>query len=463
MKQFLPFRTTNSTFMCEKLSKYFSIFWVLLLVTTMAFAQGGGGPGKSDYDTGEKNRKAGQFKEAVDAYERAINAEPNNDKYWFRKAQALAQMKDAASMDAAINSFKKTIELNPNLSAAYYMLYKLYTKQKKYDDALKNIRLAFEKEADQDRKVNYKVQETKLLLQLDKNAEALTALSAAIAIRPRDMKVLGMQGEIYLRDGKYDQASESFQKAYKTAEEAKRRKDMGYYKMKMAYAYYRGGKNADYDREKADLGKDPGWKVYERKLNQLVKGDNAPSKDLKLARAYVGVNDFDEAKKYINNAINSGKNLTLAYRMLAIVHTKAGETKQAVTALNKAASSTTEKSQIDAINSQMVKLQINNQDYDGALQTVNKLGDQKNPTLKYYKAIAEYKVQRYSDCILTLESLASGSKAGSEAANAKYYFLMGLAAKKANQNQKALDAFKKAEFGSFKAAAQAEIQALSGK
>jgi len=438
--------------------------WLFVLATNFSYAQSGSGPGIGKFQEAEKFRKEKRYKEAVTAYEEAINLEPNNDKYWFRKGQALLQSKD--QMEAAINAFKKTTEINPNFAGAYNMLSKCYIKQKNTTAAIDALQKAFKVESDQDRKVKYKVLAAKLYLSLDKSSDALRELQDAKALRPNDMQVLYTEGEIYARDAKWDQSIDSYGKAYEVAKKAGKTKEMGRFKMSTAYAYYKSGKTSDYEREKKELDANTAWKTYGKKLDGMIKGQTGAAKELKLARAYVACNDFEEAKKYINQAIATGKGVPQAYKMLAIVHTKAGETSLATTALTKAAGAETNPAELSKIYASMLKLQLNGTKYDDALSTATKILQSKpgDINVTYYKAVSEYKLQRYTDCIQTLEGLIKAvPPKGGEAGSAKYYFLMGLAAKKANQNAKALEAFQKAQFGSFKAAAAAEAQSLSAK
>lgn len=466
MKNNLPKTKRYSKYMdmCKKMFVHFTFLWLFVIASNFAFSQSGPGIGK--FQEGEKLRKNKQYKEAVTAYEEAINLEPNNDKYWFRKGQALLQSKD--QVDAAINAFKKVTEVNPNFAGAFNMLSKCYMKQKKIPEAIDALQKAYKVESDQDRKVKYKVLAAKLFLNLDKPSDALKELQDAKALRPNHTQVLYTEGEIYARDGKWDQAIDSYNKASSVAKQAGKTKEVGRFKMSSAYAYYKAGKTADYEREKKELEGNPGWRPYVTKLQKKIKGETGAAKELRLARAYVACNDFEEAKRYINQAIQGGKGLPLAYKMLAQVHIKAGETSMATTALTKAAAAETNPAELSKIYASMIKLQLNGQQYEPALSTATKILQSKpgDINVTYYKAISEYKLQQYSQCINSLESILKAtppSGKNSDVSNAKYYFLMGLAAKKSNQNAKAIEAFGKAKFGSFKAAAEAESQGLSGR
>lgn len=188
-------------------------FYVLLflLISNIALAQGGLGAGK--YQEAQSAVQRRDFATAIKLYDEAIKAEPNNSKYWFKKGQAQMGLRDEKEYDNAINSFLKATEYNPSLTSAYVNIYKLYAKKKDANNAIKYLRLAFEKESDQQKKIQYKVLSAKFYLSQDKSQEALRELQDAKALSPNDVSVLYTEGDINGKMGNWTQALDSYNKA----------------------------------------------------------------------------------------------------------------------------------------------------------------------------------------------------------------------------------------------------------
>lgn len=77
------------------------------------------------------------------------------------------------------------------------------------------------------------------------------------------------------------------------------------------------------------------------------------------------------------------------------------------------------------------------------------------------KARAQYGSGRFGDAVTTCENLLAGNPEAK--LKAKYAFLLGMAAKKNNDLDKAKTGFTNAMFGPYKPAARIELDKLTGK
>jgi tetratricopeptide (TPR) repeat protein len=80
--------------------------------------------------------------------------------------------------------------------------------------------------------------------------------------------------------------------------------------------------------------------------------------------------------------------------------------------------------------------------------------------LLYLRGRAEYGSGQYTAAISTLDNLMKGTT--DVKTKSKYAFLLGMAAKRAGETDKAKEAFKVAMYGSYKPAAQLELAQLEG-
>ena len=66
-------------------------------------------------------------------YDEAIRLEPGNYKYYFQRGKCQYTMKD---VEMAINSFKATVQYQPNFTPAYSLLAKIYKTENDFDNAI---------------------------------------------------------------------------------------------------------------------------------------------------------------------------------------------------------------------------------------------------------------------------------------------------------------------------------------
>lgn len=384
--------------------------------------------------------------------------EPKNSRYVFRKGQCQVQLK---KWDDAISSFETAAQYNPGFTYAYLMLYKIYYKEKKdMNNAVKYLKMAYENESDQQKKIKYKVMISKFYLNQNDLNKAMAELRDAKAISPNDITILEQEGNIYAQQGNYEQALDSYSRALEKASSLDARLQAKY-KVGVAYAHYRLGNKDKYQKIYDELNSAPATRRYAKLLKYKI-GGALPKKELYLAKSYLSVGEYEEAEKYAEKAIGKDPSISMSHKMMAYINVKRGNNNAALSSFAKAAEVEKDEAKRAKIYSNMVKLQFRQQQYGAAIATADKIlqKDPNNVAVLYTKAQSEYHDRKYGACVSSLEKVVSKIRT-SESNKAKYYFLMGLAAEKSGDRTKAQDAFNKAAASrAFKYAATVESKSL---
>ncbi len=148
-----------------------------------------------------------KFDEAIKAYDKAIEINPQISETWNNKGIALHELNRS---DEAMKAYDKAIEINPNNSDAWYnkglVLYKL---NKQYE-AMKAYDKVIEIDPQYSKAWN---DEGVVLYNLNKSYEAIKAYDKAIGINPRYSKAWNNKGLALNNLNKYDEAIKAYDKA----------------------------------------------------------------------------------------------------------------------------------------------------------------------------------------------------------------------------------------------------------
>lgn len=414
--------------------------------------------GKAAYQEAEQYRKNKQFDLALQKYDEAIRLEPTKAVYHVRKGDVLVQLK---RQPEAIQAYQKALELNPGLSAVYTRLARIYIQQKNYAAAVDVLNQAYAKEQDVSKKLLYKTNVIRLLNVQGRSQEALSEIGALKSQIPQvadDPRILYVEGETHLALNNPQAAIAAFQRAYdKTrdlpiAQNAK-------YTYGLALAHYKAGNTAEYDRYAKQIENHP----YGKRLKAAVAKSGAVY-NLRIAQAYLKVGALDEAMEYVNEAAKTKDRLNMVYQMQGIILFKKGRTAEAAQSLLQAAANEPDEKKRASLYSRTIRLQYNAGDYAGVVSTADRILE-KNPSdggTLLLKSQALYLLGRYGEAVSTLERLIP--LLGTDAAKtSQAYFLMGLAARKAGQAEKAREAFGKVTHPAFRVAAKVEADKLSAR
>jgi tetratricopeptide (TPR) repeat protein len=185
---------------------------------------------EAEYGLGSVYLQQQKTKEARDNFERALKLQasypgtiPNA---WNNLGILSAREGDAA---AAIDSFKRALQIDPAHLIALVNLGNAYRQQKEWAEAKKVLQRALEVEPD-DPEVNYSL--GMVSAQLDESDRAYEYLRRAVELRPVYPEALNNLGVLYLRTRRPEEAVHSFEECIRVAPEY----DQSYLNLARVYA-----------------------------------------------------------------------------------------------------------------------------------------------------------------------------------------------------------------------------------
>lgn len=139
---------------------------------------------------GDALYKAGKFKEAAAAYQKAVRLKPNYAAY-FGLGEASYELKQPAE---ALVAYNQAVKLNPRLDEAFYNVGTIHFEQKNYQAALTVLEQAIKvAPAEADEYYYYGL----TLSELKQNDQAIAALREAIRINPKFADAAKKLADIY--------------------------------------------------------------------------------------------------------------------------------------------------------------------------------------------------------------------------------------------------------------------------
>lgn len=256
----------------------------------------------------------GQFENAADQFQKAIQLDPTNDAAYWHLAEAYQKLNQ---LDKAEETYKRRISMRPNYWRAYSALGVFYINQAEYEKA----EAMFEKGASL-RPNDYRDYSNlgAAMLYEGKDEEATHALEKSVEIRPSYMAYENL-GTAYSQLRKFAQAAQNTQEALKLD-------DSDYQTWgNLADAYYFGG-----DKSKAAEPYKKAISMAEDKLKVNPRDTDALSD---LARYWAILGDRTKALDYLNRSL-IGKNDKELLFGAALVYNQLRETGPALEWLSKA-------------------------------------------------------------------------------------------------------------------------------
>ncbi len=148
----------------------------------------------------------GKYKEAIRAFEKAIELDPANITILRQEGKAFTDM---GNISEAIRVFDKIIELNPNDTEAWYNKGSILYNLSEYNESIH----AYERASEIDPK--YKdawIQKGQILSKMGNYEEALIAFDKAIELNSNDVDAWFNRGRILESLGRYEEAVKSYDK-----------------------------------------------------------------------------------------------------------------------------------------------------------------------------------------------------------------------------------------------------------
>jgi Flp pilus assembly protein TadD len=158
-------------------------------------------------DEGNTLYAHGKYDEAIQAYDKAIEINPQDADAWYYKGTALDMLR---KYDEAIQAFDRAIEINPQDADAWYEKGWNLGELGKHEEAIEALDEAIRLDPNyasawEDKGWN--------LGELGKHEEAIQALDKAIDIDPQYAYAWLIRGRVLYNQGKYDEAIQAYDKA----------------------------------------------------------------------------------------------------------------------------------------------------------------------------------------------------------------------------------------------------------
>jgi tetratricopeptide (TPR) repeat protein len=430
-----------------------AMFGLLWLVAVMPMlAQPSEEVALQAYIKAENMKRTKRYIEAIFEYDKAISADPANFKFIFSKGQCYYMLRDAEN---AITAFKKTVEIKKDFIPAYTLMAQCYKAQKKTEEIVVSLDNAFKYETDVQKRLKYKLTIINTLVRNGEYGKAKAHIADARKLSPSDPDLLFYEAKTSNELGDYNTAKQAMLTATRQLH-TKEPKYAARFYYELGYAFYKLGQyelafeawqNANYGYFK----------------NLIYKYD--PKNYFSTAQAYYKIYDFALSKEYLTQTLKMQHNYTQAHILMAEITKK--ETNRNDAALTHYLEAVKNEQNLNNKFEMYKAITFGEMDAGkfGDAITYSKEALAIRPTehnLMFIQAMAYYRMKNFVEAIKILENLVVIPGIDFET-KAMYYFGIAAVRKAMNQPDKARDAYKKADFGSFSRAAQMEYDKITPK
>jgi tetratricopeptide (TPR) repeat protein len=395
----------------------------------------------------EDLKKNNRPKEAIDEYNKAIQADPANPEYVFRKGKTYILLKD---MDNAIQCFEKTIQLRKDYLGAYTRLAMLYAAKNKTNEAIDAFDNAFKYSSNPKEKVEYKINIIKLLMRADRFKESASHIADGLALDPNNLQLLFFSAHLNNKNGKHDLAVKDMLKAIPLITSQDPR-DFARFYYELGLGYYKLGKYAEAQQAftKANFG------PYKAKIFEMTSVYFQY-----LSTAYYKVYELEESKKMAEQAIKIKPDYSPAHEMLVNISKMTLDQTAVIKQQKLAAESKKEPSEKAQALTKVAQSEVGAGLYNEAIASADAcLAIQpSNYQVAFIKAVALSKLNKLNESMTVINDLLTKFQGVDPEMKAQIYFLQGLVFNKMKNTKAANEAFKKADQSSFKYAVIYELR-----
>lgn len=422
-------------------------FWfcfILLLATPfMAQSQDGG---LEFLLRAEELRKNNRHKEAIDEYNKAIQSDPTNPEYVFRKGKTYILIKD---VDNAIQCFEKTVQLRKDYLGAYTRLARLYAVKNKTNEAIEAFDNAFKYDSNPKEKIEYKINIIKLLMRADRFNESASHIADGLALDPNNLQLLFFNAHLNNKLGKHEAAVKDMLKATSLITSQDPR-DFARFYYELGLAYYKLGKYPEAQQAftKANFG------PYKAKIFEMT-----PTYFQHLSTAYFKVYELEESKKMAEQAIKIKPDFSPAHEILVNISKMTVDQSAVIKQQKLAAEAKKEPGEKAQALAKVAQIEIGAGLNADALASADAcLAIQpSNYNVAFIKAVALSKLNKLNEAMNVINDILKNQGIDQET-KAQTYFLQGLVFNKMKNTKAANEAFKKAEQSIFRHAAIYELR-----
>lgn len=395
----------------------------------------------------EDYKKNNRPKEAIDEYNKAIQADPTNPEYVFRKGKTYILLKD---MDNAIQCFEKTIQLRKDYLGAYTRLARLYAAKNKTNEAIEAFDNAFKYDSNPKEKVEYKINIVKLLMRADRFKESANHIADGLALDPNNLQLLFFNAHLNNKLGKHDLAVKDMLKATPLITSQDPR-DFARFYYELGLGYYKLGKYPESQQAFAKANFGP-YKVKIFEMSHIYFQY--------LATAYYKVYELEESKKMAEQAIKIKSDFSPAHEILVNISKMTLDQSAVIKQQKLAAEAKKEPVEKAIALAKVAQSEIGAGLYNEAIASADAcLAIQPtNYQVAFIKAVALSKLNKLNESMNVLNDILNKFQGVDPEMKAQVYFLQGLVFNKMKNPKAANEAFKKADQSSLKYAAIYELR-----
>lgn len=402
------------------------------------------------FEKAELLRRASNEVEAVEYYQKALRASPNEPDYNLGYGLCLLSLKD---YEQALVHLNKALSAKPddikNLKAI------IICQQALGNDALvlEGYKKLIELENNELQQYDYLKTIISIYYQARSYQEALNYIEKAKELKHSayDIDLLFVEAKINNSIGQYHITIEAMNQAISMLKTEDPERNAKYY-YELGYALQMMGQYEESQEilKHANHGK---YRTLAAKLN--------PEYYVSAAVCYLKIDDFERSKKLLHKALKMQKDHAKAYVLLGQIAERQANQREAIEKYQHALTIETSPKKIAEIYRSLAQVQLDNAQYDAVIKSVNaflKISSTDDDML-FKKAIAFYKKENYDHSINILKSIVNMD--GIDLNNQhKYLFALGMVYLDADHLQLAKDAFKSVKSPVFRSVANIEYEQI---
>lgn len=411
---------------------------------------------KLAYKAAETLRKQNKCQQAILKYDEAIKEDSDNYTYHFQKGRCQYSL---GRYDDAIAAFNETLKHKENFANAFAWLARSYKNKNDLKSAATYFKLAARHETRSNIQLQYYLLLVNILLDQNELVDTRKYLEAAKEIAPSNPNVMFYEAELAAKEKRWTAAEQAYEKALASdnmQSVSDSRKAKYYYGLGLAKSQLGDKKGAQEAWEKAKFG------PYTRLVAQQQR-QNGPSQTYKTALSYYFTESYEESEYYADQLISMSPDFAGAYVLKGKIAEKRNQQDRALYQYQKALELEKEPAKKAQTAVAMANIYLDKKQATKATQVLNQTAQsearvQQNSKLLAAKARAEMEARYYDKAVLTLEMLLTTNMDPKN--KAKYSFMLGKAALKTGDKDKAKKAFEQAAYGAYKPAAEIELDKL---
>ena len=419
----------------------------LLLFTTLNLSAQG--LGLDAFVNAELLKEQGKYKEAIDAYTKALEKEPNNLKYTTQKCQCYM---DAREIKMAITCFEDLAKVHKDNIETFETLANLYTLAKKNKDAIKAYESALNITKDPEMKFVYQLQIIHIFYQANKIADAGKYLEDARKAIGDHFDILFLQASFFNATNQPTKALENMKKVMSELGTAPETEEFAKYYFEMGLAQYKINNYTDALANFAKANYDP----YKAQIKPLM-----PESICKSGEAYYSTLFYEKAKKCGNDALRIQPDYESAKKLNEKIE-KAQEIKpEMLEKMNKSINAEQNPNEKLKLLENAAMTNFNMGSYETCIKYCDEVFKMqpKNFNLIYLQSVAKFLSGEVEPATHMLEVMSKIPNIPNDL-KPKCFFTLGIIYKSKNDMKQSYMSFKKATFGAYADAANAELREI---